>query len=372
MELTGSEYLDSYIQMIDQEDSEKKTKEYERQLKKEQELKEQEEEEFELDLLLEESPAVEAIRKNYGDDVAKEYVKDTLKKVNIDEKLNEAVEFYKSKGYNPQIIAAVLGNAIQESNLNHTTIHDNNTGYGLFGHRLDRKDALLNYIKGKDNEFTAQLDFAMMDLISNYSSTYQKMLNANSAKEAAIIFSKEYERPHKLFAKNNQRAYNAENIMGNYFKGQTGYKIAQPGLMNTYQALGLPKDLNFDPNKLQWKDAYANSIPYSQSKGENAIDSNLFKNSNIPYSRSTKSNVPVIDPTTATINAVDSKIANIINTVQGAVDFTKDLKSIAGNSLSTVASLTQAILDKPEKRDLDLEEGYQKLNTNNYYTRNDS
>ena len=45
-------------------------------------------------------------------------------------------------GANPNEAHLLTGAAASESEFNPTAIHDNRTGYGLYGHRLDRRDAL--------------------------------------------------------------------------------------------------------------------------------------------------------------------------------------------------------------------------------------
>ena len=65
-------------------------------------------------------------------------------------------------GMNPQQAAMMVGNLYQESGFNPNAVHDNGTGFGMGGWRLERRDALLNAAKaaGKnpsDPQF--QLDF---------------------------------------------------------------------------------------------------------------------------------------------------------------------------------------------------------------------
>lgn len=70
-------------------------------------------------------------------------------------------------GFAPEQAAAMVGNLFQESGFNPTAVHDNGTGFGMGGWRLDRRDALLNFAKqaGRDpaNPQT-QLDFFATEL----------------------------------------------------------------------------------------------------------------------------------------------------------------------------------------------------------------
>lgn len=72
-------------------------------------------------------------------------------------------------GYSPVAAATIVGNLIQESTLNPKAVHDNNTGYGMAGWRLERRDALYNFAKEQKrdvNDPTLQLDFFAHELKS--------------------------------------------------------------------------------------------------------------------------------------------------------------------------------------------------------------
>lgn len=75
----------------------------------------------------------------------------------------ELVDYLAAKpGFNPMLAATVVGNFQQESGLNPTAVHDNGTGFGLGGWRLDRRAALQNYAKlrgGDVNDPKLQADF---------------------------------------------------------------------------------------------------------------------------------------------------------------------------------------------------------------------
>jgi hypothetical protein len=71
------------------------------------------------------------------------------------------------KGLPTAQAAAIVGNFQQESGFNPTQVHDNGTGYGLGGWRLDRRDALARYAQlrnGNISDPKLQADF-MLDEI---------------------------------------------------------------------------------------------------------------------------------------------------------------------------------------------------------------
>ena len=70
-------------------------------------------------------------------------------------------------GMTPEQATAMVGNLYQESGFNPTAVHDNGTGFGMGGWRLERRDALLNAAKqaGKDpRDPQFQLDFYANEL----------------------------------------------------------------------------------------------------------------------------------------------------------------------------------------------------------------
>lgn len=67
-------------------------------------------------------------------------------------KAREAIEKeLLNRGYTPEAArhaaAALVGNAISESGLNPRAVHDRGTGYGIYGARLERRDAMLKWLK---------------------------------------------------------------------------------------------------------------------------------------------------------------------------------------------------------------------------------
>lgn len=77
----------------------------------------------------------------------------------------EAASFLDTLGATPNEKAALLAAAKIESSFNPAAVHDGGTGSGLFGHRGDRRTALLAAGGGEDN-WQAQMKFALEEIRS--------------------------------------------------------------------------------------------------------------------------------------------------------------------------------------------------------------
>lgn len=109
----------------------------------------------------------------------------------------QAMGYFQSQGWSKEQAAGIVGNLIQESGLNPNTIHDNGTGLGIAGHRLERLDALKAFAasKGKPaNDFQTQLEFVQHELQTSEASTGTALKGARTAEEAARTFIS-FERP---------------------------------------------------------------------------------------------------------------------------------------------------------------------------------
>lgn len=81
--------------------------------------------------------------------------------------MQHAQYLIQNHGFSPEQAAAMVGNLYQESGFNPTAVHDNGTGFGMGGWRLERRDALLNFAKqaGRDpRDPQTQLDFFATEL----------------------------------------------------------------------------------------------------------------------------------------------------------------------------------------------------------------
>jgi hypothetical protein len=65
--------------------------------------------------------------------------------------------------------ALLIGQALTESGLNPNAIHDNNTGYGIYGARLERKDAMWKWLKDNsypENSLEGQVRYMVIEAMA--------------------------------------------------------------------------------------------------------------------------------------------------------------------------------------------------------------
>jgi hypothetical protein len=97
-------------------------------------------------------------------------------------------QYYLDKGATPNEAKMLTGSAISESRLTPGAIHDNNTGYGMFGHRLERRDALFKDAGTNTPDWKQQADFSLKELraspqgkLVNNAKSDQDLVNAQVA-----------------------------------------------------------------------------------------------------------------------------------------------------------------------------------------------
>ena len=128
------------------------------------------------------------------------------------------------KGIDPVKALGVVASAEQESGFNPTATHDNGTGYGLFGHRLDRRDQLFQHAGNPNPSWTQQIDYLITEpemqdyLGGNYGNDYGL---------AAKQFTRLVERPKNTELRAAERAGLARNYEA-YLAN-----APQPGTSNT-------------------------------------------------------------------------------------------------------------------------------------------
>lgn len=118
-----------------------------------------------------------------------------------------AVDFFISKGWTPAQAQGIVGNLMTESGLNPTAVHDNGTGLGVAGHRLERLDAMKAFAaaRGKPvTDFQTQLEFINQELNTTESAAGIRLRNASTPEAAAAAFI-HFERP---------QGYDAANVTG--------------------------------------------------------------------------------------------------------------------------------------------------------------
>ena len=101
-----------------------------------------------------------------------------------------------------------------ESGGNPTATHDDDTGYGLFAHRLSRRDQLFAFAeaKGKDkSDPVVQMEFALYELETFYPSIYTLLTSANPGKHQLIAAQEDWMRFHASLS--DRRAKSLEEAL---------------------------------------------------------------------------------------------------------------------------------------------------------------
>lgn len=157
-----------------------------------------------------------------------------------------AYEFFvKEKGYSPKVALGIVGNLMQESHPNLVTTVEGFDGKGSYGiaQWLGSRKEQLKKIRPKDyNTLKGQLEFIDWELRNTEKRAGIKLKQAKSIEDAALIFSKYYERPHKDYAHNDKRISYAKNlskelgIVDNSIKEDKKYREDYPEqrIDNTY------------------------------------------------------------------------------------------------------------------------------------------
>jgi hypothetical protein len=102
-----------------------------------------------------------------------------------------------TKGVSPAHAIGIVANIDRESGFNPSALHDkdaagNPTGYGMFGHRLDRRDGLFAYAKSQQPSWQQQVDYA---LIEPEGRKYLQQDYGNDSVAATQAFVRDFERP---------------------------------------------------------------------------------------------------------------------------------------------------------------------------------
>jgi hypothetical protein len=112
-----------------------------------------------------------------------------------------------SKGAHPNEAALLAGEAGVESGYNPTTVHDQGTGYGLWGHRLERLDAMRRFTGTDHPTAEQQAEFALHELRTR--PEHAKVLAARTPQELADA-GMFYERPKGFTPENPRGGLNYE------------------------------------------------------------------------------------------------------------------------------------------------------------------
>lgn len=123
----------------------------------------------------------------------------TYKKINsFDDNKKFFYNFFLQNGYAPHVSAGIVGNLIQESNLDYKI--DKSTGFGAAQWVDSRKADLFNFSKQKGykpSDIVAQAEFILHELNSTHKEAKTFLMGSKNVQEATEAFSNYYERPGK-------------------------------------------------------------------------------------------------------------------------------------------------------------------------------
>jgi hypothetical protein len=127
-----------------------------------------------------------------------------------------AVDFFTSKGWSKAQAQGIVGNLIHESGLNPNAVHDNNTGLGIAGHRLERLSAMREFAaaRGKPvNDFQTQLEFINQELQTTEGKAGAAVRAATTPEQAAAAFI-HFERPLGYDPADTSKSHGYSNRVG--------------------------------------------------------------------------------------------------------------------------------------------------------------
>lgn len=132
--------------------------------------------------------------------------------------MQQAFNYFVTKGFTPAQSAGIVGNLIQESGVNPLRDEMNDgPGRGIAQWTVNERWAvLLKYAasRGDPRSLALQLDFIMAELTGTYPSTLADLKATTDIKGAVDVFLKEYERAGT--ANGTSRLAHAEEVLSNY------------------------------------------------------------------------------------------------------------------------------------------------------------
>lgn len=127
-----------------------------------------------------------------------------------------ATQFFESKGLSNYMAAGIVGNLIQESNLNTSVKGDKGTSFGIAQWRGSRLDGLKNFAKERNTDISdleTQLEYIWKELNSSYKSALDGILNSRNSDEATTIFMRRFEKPNERYANLTARLKYAQSCL---------------------------------------------------------------------------------------------------------------------------------------------------------------
>lgn len=135
---------------------------------------------------------------NYSFGYGSNYVS-KLSRMQVNGNVKKAIAFFEKKGLTHAQAAGIVGNLYQESKMDPGAFNRARGGNGAFGIAQWRgqRQAALRAMYGNNPTFDDQLNFTWHELTTNkdYRNTFNQLTQAQTASQAADIFSKGYERP---------------------------------------------------------------------------------------------------------------------------------------------------------------------------------
>lgn len=113
---------------------------------------------------------------------------------NIQGRKKQAMEYFINKGLNPIHAAGIVGNLLQESNLDPDAINPSSKAYGI-AQWLGNRKTKLQQKYGKSPTFEQQLDYLWEELNSSEKSALNHLLATKSYSEAINSIMNRFERP---------------------------------------------------------------------------------------------------------------------------------------------------------------------------------
>ena len=129
-----------------------------------------------------------------------------------------AYTHYLNRGLPPHVAAGIVGNLIQESNLNPHVKGDEGKATGIAQWHPDRFNTLRKWAASQGRnpyDLRTQLDFVIEEP-GEGERALKKLFETTNPQQAAVVFSNTYERPNKKYAANNKRAAYAQSLMSRY------------------------------------------------------------------------------------------------------------------------------------------------------------
>lgn len=127
-----------------------------------------------------------------------------------------AYNFFVGRGYTPAQASGIVGNLLHESGLDPTISHDQGTGIGIAGWRLERRQALQQFAAARgtsETDFNTQLAFVDHELQTSEPAAREALLRAQTPQDAAVAFIR-FERPQGYNDANPATAHGAANRVG--------------------------------------------------------------------------------------------------------------------------------------------------------------